>query len=113
MKPQIGKAYIYSSLAGIAVFRVVDINQATGCIYLVAECPHEYAVQTLTIKVKNKHGQLIDTTVFAWMKKENCWAVNVEWDAWKRVNGPLIEDPMTELVRLTEALGGYEAEFKK
>jgi hypothetical protein len=111
--PTIGKSYIYASLAGMAIFRVVNVNEGTGAIYLVAECPHEKAVEVLNHKVKNKHGETIDVPVFAWVEKEKCWAVNVEWDAWKGMQGPLHEDPMTELTRLTEALGGYEKEFTR
>lgn len=112
--PTIGKCYFYTAFsgAGTAFFRVVDVDKDTGCIYLVAECPHEKAVEILNHKVKDKHGSTIEVPVFAWVAKtRNCWAVNVEWDVWKDMQGPTYEDPMTELTRLTEALGGYEKEF--
>jgi hypothetical protein len=99
--PTIGKAYMYTSETGITTFRVVNVNQETGTIYLVAECPHEEAVETLTHK---------ESPSVVWCAKEKCWLVSVESNAWKAMQGPLEEDPLTELTRFTEALGGYEYE---
>jgi hypothetical protein len=110
--PLIGTSYIYSSLAGMAYFRVVEVNPDTGCIYLVAECSHEKALEILNVRVRDKHGEWVNTTEFAWIEKDKRWAVNVEWDSWvKNIFGPVQEEPCDTLSRFTQALGGYDKEI--
>lgn len=107
--PTVGELYYYRPKVGKdATFRVVEVNRETGCIYLE---PHYSDVlevsQSLTHQTKGKGGRTIDVLAYAYIEKENRFAVNVEWDAW-RLDTHKVEDVLSELTRISEELNLYE-----
>jgi hypothetical protein len=90
-----------------ATFRVVEVNSETGCIYLKPEFGDAQSVfKSLTQRVSGKHGKTIDALAYAYIEREDRFAVNVAWDAWTKDTHP-VGTGLDELTRMTQEFGEY------
>jgi hypothetical protein len=84
-------------------FEVVNVDRDTGRVDLRAH-DLDRAKEVLSITVKDKHGNDVQTYDFAWFEQTGLFGVNVGWDAWtKRVAYPALPIVMGTSVGFVDA----------